>query len=139
MQFSGYCIFTGSKGFSNQTVDLLMNNHNLTLDCNDTYHHKNYSAISYTWKRGSEIILSNTHYIVNNSLLTIVNLETADAGHYQCTIYDSVETQIITINIIQVIIKGVFVYNYIYICVCVCTCVCVCVWLCQNHPYEHKK
>ena len=110
-----------------------MNNHNLTLDCNATHHHNNYSVISYKWKRGSEIILPNTHYITNNSLLTIVNLTTADAGHYHCTIYDSMERQIITVNIIQVIFKGICLCMCVCVCmsacVCACVCVCVCGWL----------
>ena len=107
-----------------------MNNHNLTLDCysNATYHQKNYSVISYTWKRGSEIIFPNIRYIINNSLLTIVNLTTDDVGHYQCTIYDNVERQIITVNTVQVIIKGMCLYTCVYIynmCVCVCMHPCV--------------
>ena len=102
-----------------------MNNLNLTLDCNATYHHKNYSVISYTWKRGSEIIFPNTHYIITNSLLSIVNLTTADAGHYHCTIYDSVERQIIAVNIIQVLIKGMCLC---VMCMYVCACMCICMW-----------
>ena len=101
-----------------------MNNHNLTLDCNATYHH-NHSVISYKWKRGSEIIFPNTHYNITNSLLTIVNLTTADAGHYHCTIYDSMKRQIITINIIQVIIKGMCLCVYVDACVYTCVCVCM--------------
>ena len=105
-----YSLFTGINSFSNQTVDLLMNNHNLTLDCNVTYHHVNYSFISYKWKRGNEIIYPSNRYIIINSLLTIVNLTTEDAGQYRCTVYNRAEKQI-TLHIIQVMIKGMYILH----------------------------
>ena len=98
-------MFAGSNSFTNQTVDLLVNNYNLTLECSATNYSDNYSVINYKWKKDKEIILSNDRYFITNSLLIIVNLTTADADLYHCIIYDSVEKQI-TINTIQVIIKG---------------------------------
>ena len=89
----------------------MVNNYNLTLMCNTTNYYNNFSVISYKWKRGNEILSPNEHYIVTNSLLIIVNVTTADAGHYHCTIYNSVERQI-TINTIQVFIKS----KYIHVC-----------------------
>ena len=76
--------------------------------CNTTNYY-NFSVISYKWKRGNEILSPNEHYIITNSLLIIVNVTTADAGHYHCTIYNSVERQI-TINTIQVIIKSKYIH-----------------------------
>ena len=89
-----------------------MNNYNLTLDCHATGYYENYSFVSYRWRRDNEIIFPNNHYIVTNSSLIVVNLTTADAGHYQCTMYNAVERNV-TINTIQVIIKGMYVHNYI--------------------------
>ena len=96
---------TGSSNFINQTVYLLENNYNLTLDCSGTNDHK-CSATICKWKRGSKIIFPSSHYVITNSSMIIVNLTTVDAGHYQCIIYESVEKQI-TVNTIQVIIKGI--------------------------------
>lgn len=96
----------GSSVHINQTVDLLVNNYNLTLDCDTTKCHKNCSTIE--WKRDSEAIHPSIHYIFTNnySLLIIVNLTIADAGLYQCTMYDRVK---ISINTIRVIVKGMYV------------------------------
>ena len=81
--------------------------------CNTTSSY-NSSVVRYKWKRGNELVSPNNRYIVTNSLLIIVNLTTADAGHYYCTIYDSVKRQI-TINTIQVIINGKRMHMWLHI------------------------
>ena len=88
----------------------MVNNYNLTLMCNTTNDYNNFSVISYKWKRGNEIIYPSNRYIIINSLLTIVNLTTEDAGQYRCTVYNRVEKQI-TLHIIQVMIKGMYILH----------------------------
>ena len=67
-----------------------------------------YESCSYKWKRDNRIIYPGHRYITVKSLLIIVNLTVADAGHYQCTISDSVKRRIRT-NTINLLIKGTYV------------------------------
>ena len=92
-----------------ETIDLLANNYNLTLECIDTYkdHDKSTSA-SYKWKRDNSIIHASNHYMYVNSKLIIVNVTKFDGGYYQCQILDSLQGMI-TIRAVNVTIKGMHI------------------------------
>ena len=103
----GICLYAGKNTFSNQTVNLLVNNYNLTLDCGSTInYHENHSHIK--WIQENKIVYPSHHYIIIKSSLVIINLTVADAGHYQCRVFNSVQRRIDT-NTIQIIIKGMYV------------------------------
>ena len=87
-----------------ETIDLLLNNHNLTLDCIVTNHHQSHSS-NYTWIRGDNVIHPSNHYVYVNSALIIVNLTKSDSGRYQCQIFDSLQGTIV-IRVVNVIVKG---------------------------------
>ena len=94
--------------FRNLTVDLLVNNYNLTLDCGSASNY--HESCPYKWTQDNKIVYQSHRYITIKSLLVIINLTVADAGHYQCMAFNRVKKRIATNNI-QVIIKGTCNYN----------------------------
>ena len=92
-----------------ETIDLLVNNYNLTLECTDTCtdHNKSNSA-SYKWKRDDSVIYASNHYVYFSSKLIIVNVTKLDGGYYQCQIFDSLQGMI-TIRAVNIIIKGMHI------------------------------
>ena len=102
-------LFVGNTTFSNQTVDLLVNNYNLTLNCVSAANY--HESHSYKWIRDNKIIYPGHHYITIKSSLLIINLTVADAGNYQCMICDSMKRRSVT-KTIQVIIKGMYICCY---------------------------
>ena len=101
-----------------ETIDLLVNNYNLTLDCIVANHHQSHSA-NYTWTKGDSVIHPSDRYIYISSALIIVNLTKLDGGRYQCQIFDSLQGTV-TIRVVNVVIKGMHMslmyeclkYNY---------------------------
>ena len=79
----------------------------MTLVCGSTVnYHENHSHIK--WIRDNKIVYpAGHHYITTKAMLIIINLTVADAGHYQCRVFNSVQKRIDT-NTIQVFIKGMY-------------------------------
>ena len=90
-----------------ETIDLLVNNYNLTLDCIVTNHYQSHSD-KYTWKKGDNVIHPSNHYIYVSSKLIIVNVTKLDGGYYQCQILDNLQGMI-TIRVVNVTIKGMHI------------------------------
>ena len=99
-----YTNIGGMFNVHTETIDLLVNNYNLTLDCIVTNHHQSHSG-NYTWKRDDSVIHPSNHYVYISSALIIVNLTKLDSGRYRCQIFDSLQGTI-TIRVVNVIIKG---------------------------------
>ena len=59
------------------TIRLVNNYTNISLSCEAD------GALSYNWERQSNVIPSDSTG-VNTNTLTLINLQPADAGNYQC-------------------------------------------------------
>ena len=55
--------------------------------------------------RDNKIVYPGHNYSTVKSSLVIANLTVADAGHYQCTVFNNVQRRIATTTI-QLILKG---------------------------------
>ena len=104
LSFSQYTYVGIPHSKLNQMVDLLVNNQNLTLNCN-ARDFDNSSISGYIWRKDDEVIYPDNHYIATTPSLIIVNLTIRDTGHYQCIMLNSIRRKI-AINTIHVIIKG---------------------------------
>ena len=80
------------------TVNLTVNNYNLTLKCLPTK-----SNFNYKWMKKNDVLPLRAQG-VNTSQLTIVNLTPEDSGDYQCVMSNSTGT--ISSNFSTVNIRG---------------------------------
>jgi len=74
-----------SPSIRNVTVDLVVNNYKLSLDCNPD----GVLGEWYTWKSNNEFILNSDHYFTSvcDSKLVIKDLRVSHAGSYHCAAY----------------------------------------------------
>jgi len=67
-----------------QLIELKVNNYNLTLNCKA----KGFYLI-YMWTKNGIPFASDSHYMITEQGLTIINTRPSDRGHYQCIVKNS--------------------------------------------------